>query len=145
MGRPRKPTALQEAAGRTGVNPGRYTFRQQNEPDVDSKIGDPPDYILNTDENKARDAWRMYSIEIPWLNTSHRSLIEAASLIRGEILAGKMPGIQRLSLLRGILQSLGATPSDSSKVGASGSPPPSGDGESKPKKSIFSDDDDDDD
>lgn len=142
MARPRKPTALVVASGRDQVNPGRYKERIQNEPDVSTGIGDPPDYIKNTDECLARDAWRQFCIEIPWLNQSHTALLEAASLIRGDIMAGNSPGVPRLTLMRALLQSLGATPSDSSKIGVS----PGKEGEGKvAAKSIFKDDDDDDD
>lgn len=118
MARPRKPLALAKIEGRDKVNAGR--FKGRNEPSVNTPVGDPPPYIMDTEENKARSAWYEYAVELSWLNSSHRSLLEMASLIRGEIMAGRLPGIQRLNLLRQCLGSMGATPADASKVGAGG-------------------------
>lgn len=116
-GRPRKPTALQVASGRDKQNPGRYRDRKKNEPTGLADVGDPPDYIQDTEQCYARKAWREFAIELPWLTQSDRALLEAACLIRGDIMAAKVVvGVPRLTLLRGILQSLGATPADKSKV-----------------------------
>lgn len=115
-GRPRKPTALQVAAGRDKKNPGRYRDRKTNAPTGLADVGDPPDYIKDTPECRARSAWKEFAIECPWLTQSDRALLEAASMIRGDIMAGQNVGVPRLTLLRGILQSLGATPADKSKV-----------------------------
>lgn len=136
-GRPRKPTSLQVAAGRDTKDPGRYRERKKNEPSGLDGVGDPPDYIVDSKECKARSAWREFAIECPWLTQSDRALLEAASMIRGEIMAGGMPGVPRLTLLRGILQSLGATPADKSKVMGGGG----GDDPDKEKEgSLFNED-----
>lgn len=136
-GRPRKPTSLQVAAGRDVVHPERYRDRKKNEPTGLADVGDPPDYIKDTPECKARSAWREFAIECPWLTQSDRALLEAASMIRGDIMAGQAVGVPRLTLLRGILQSLGATPADKSKVMGGGG----GDDPDKEKEgSLFSED-----
>lgn len=121
-GRPRKPTALQEAAGRDKQNPARYRDRKSNTPDGMGDLGDPPDYITDTPECKARSAWFAFAKELPWLNKSDTAILEAACMIRGDVMAKQAVGVPRLTLLRGLLQSLGATPADKSKVtsGASG-------------------------
>lgn len=135
-GRPRKPTTLQVAAGRDKQNPGRYRERKQNEPTGLADVGDPPDYLKDTADSFPRKAWREFAIECPWLTQSDRALLEAACMIRGDIMGGQIPGVPRLTLLRGILQSLGATPADKSKV-MSGA----GSGDDKPKEaSIFNED-----
>lgn len=120
-GRPRKPTALQTAKGADLKNAGRYRDRKKNEPTGLDGVGDPPAYIKDTPECKARAAWKEFAIECPWLTQSDRALLEAASMIRGDIMAGQAVGVPRLTLLRGILQSLGATPADKSKVMLAGS------------------------
>lgn len=135
-GRPRKPTALQVASGRDKQNPGRYRDRKKNEPTGLSDLGDPPDYIQDTEQCLARSAWREFSIELPWLTQSDRALLEAACLIRGDIMAAKVVvGVPRLTLLRGILQSLGATPADKSKVMSGAG---SDDDNKKDEEDIFS-------
>lgn len=115
-GRPRKPTALQEAAGRDKQNPGRYRDRKSNKPDGMGDLGDPPDYITDTPKCMARSAWFAFAEELPWLNKSDTAILEAACMIRGDIMAKEIVGVPRLTLLRGLLQSLGATPADKSKV-----------------------------
>lgn len=136
-GRPRKPTALQVASGRDKQNPGRYRDRKKNEPTGLADVGDPPDYIKDTKECRARSAWKEFAIECPWLTQSDRALLEAASMIRGDIMAGQIVGVPRLTLLRSILQSLGATPADKSKVmGGSGGD----DDKNKEEEDIFSED-----
>lgn len=136
-GRPRKPVALQVASGRDKQNPGRYRDRKKNEPTGLADVGDPPDYIKDTPECRARSAWKEFAIECPWLTQSDRALLEAASMIRGDIMAGQIVGVPRLTLLRGILQSLGATPADKSKVmsGAGGD-----DDDKKDEENIFNED-----
>lgn len=136
-GRPRKPTSLQVAAGRDKQNPGRYRDRKKNEPDGLEGLGDPPDYIQDTNECKARTAWKTFAIECPWLTQSDRAIIEVACKIRGDLIAMQDVGVPRLTLLRGLLQSIGATPADKSKVfSGAGSEP------DKPKEGdIFSEDD----
>lgn len=116
VGRPRKPTALQVASGRDKQNPGRYRDRKKNEPTGLSGVGDPPDYIVDTDVCHARKAWKEFAVELPWLTESDRSILEVACKIRGDLMAMQDVGVPRLTLLRGLLQSLGATPADKSKV-----------------------------
>lgn len=133
MARPRKPTALQEAAGRDKQNPGRYRDRKSNAPTGLDGVGDPPDYLQDSNECKARSAWLEFAVELPWLTQSDRAILEAACLIRGDVIARQAVGVPRLTLLRGILQSLGATPADKSKVMAGGS----GDDKPEEQEDIF--------
>ncbi|OCJ06093.1 hypothetical protein A6U85_03765 [Agrobacterium sp. 13-626] len=114
MAPPRKSRAQAEVDGTAATRPGRY--RARNEPSITSPIGDPPDYIKDTPESKARSAWYEYAVELPWLRASNRSILVVASLLKGEILAGHMPTAQKLNLLRQTLGSLGATPADASKI-----------------------------
>lgn len=134
MPRPRKPDALQIAAGRDKQNPGRYRDRKKNVPDGLGDVGDPPPYLVDTKDCHPRRAWKEFVIELPWLTQSDRALLEAACMVRGDIMAGQVVGVPRLTLLRGILQSLGATPADKSKVmGGQGK----GDDDDDEKEDIF--------
>jgi hypothetical protein len=42
----------------------------------------------------------MFRKEIPWLNESHRALMEIASTVRARMTAGDDCGIQAMNLLR---------------------------------------------
>ena len=115
MPRPRVPKAKAKATGQdSGTNAAR--FQDRTEPEIDSPLGDPPEWM--TVESAA--AWEVFRAELPWLNSSHRSLVEIASEIRGRLMhpkAGSDPvGVQALNLLRQCLGQMGATPSDASKV-----------------------------
>lgn len=61
-------------------------------------------------------AWRTFEAEAPWLNFSHRALVEIASVVRARLTAGEDVGVQALNLLRLSLGSMGLTPVDASKV-----------------------------
>lgn len=63
-------------------------------------------------------AWDTMAAEVPWLNRSHRALVEIAAYIRGRLVAGEDVGVQALNLLRQCLGQMGATPADASKAGA---------------------------
>ncbi|NTF48505.1 hypothetical protein [Rhizobium rhizogenes] len=116
MANPRKPLALAKIDGSAKKNPQRY--RGLNEPTVRDALGDPPDYLIDTESSKPRQAWYLFAQEAEWLNASHRPLVEAASLIRGDIVAGHVPGVQRLSLLRQLLQQMGMTPATAAHANA---------------------------
>jgi hypothetical protein len=106
--RQRTPTAKARIEGRHIKNPKRY---KPNEPTADA-IGDPPQWLT---EPQAV-AWRDFSGELPWLNTSHRCIVEIASVLRARLQSGAEMGTKSLSLLRLCLGSLGATPADASKI-----------------------------
>lgn len=112
MPRPRTPAAKAAATGADKKNKGRFTGR--NEPVVADDLGAPPAWM----NDGQRDAWTTISKEIPWLNSSHRALVEIASTIRARLMAGEEVGVQALNLLRQCLGQMGATPADASKAGA---------------------------
>ena len=116
MPRPRVPKAKARATGRTSRDPARFEGR--NEPIVVTALGDAPSWITDTDRCKALTAWNTIRDEIPWLNSSHRGLVEIAASIRGRLIAGQECGVQSLNLLRQALGQMGATPADASKAGA---------------------------
>jgi hypothetical protein len=63
-----------------------------------------------------KTAWETFSDELPWLNHSHRALVEIASTVRARVITGEDVGVHALGLLRQCLGAMGATPSDASKI-----------------------------
>ncbi|SMQ65918.1 hypothetical protein SAMN06295905_1349 [Devosia lucknowensis] len=116
MPRPRTPAAKAKATGRDKHDKGR--FENRNEPLVNDDVGPPPDWMTDTEGALIRTAWVVTRKEIPWLNSSHRGLLEIAASIRGRLMAGQDVGVQALNLLRQALGQMGATPADASKAGA---------------------------
>lgn len=112
MAKPRTPRAKATATGADKKNKGRY--EERHEPDVADDLGQPPAWM----PVKQQEAWRIIAAEIPWLNSSHRALVEIASYVRGRLMAGEDVGVQALNLLRQCLGQMGATPADASKAGA---------------------------
>ena len=111
MPRPRTPKAKARVTGRDQVNPGRFDGR--NEPVVADPVGEPPKW-MNAHQ---KEAWNVIIDEIPWLNKSHRGLVEIAANIRARLYSGEEVGVQALNLLRQCLGQMGATPADASKAG----------------------------
>ena len=114
MARPRTPKAKASVTGQADKKRTRYDAR--NEPKITDPIGDPPEWIVDTDTSKAASAWRLFAREIPWLNSSHRIFVAMACKYQGRIMAGEDIGIQAMNGLRQMLGQMGATPADSSKV-----------------------------
>lgn len=110
MARPRTPKAKAALEARDKINAGR--FKNRKEPTSPDELGNPPEWM----GGEQRSVWKVFQREIPWLNGSHRGLVEIATIIRARLTAGEEVGIQALNLLRQCLGSMGATPSDSSKV-----------------------------
>lgn len=114
MARPRTPVAKASVEARDKKDPGR--FKNRVDPKDGGPLGEPPNWVKDSDENKARSAWLLFEREIPWLTESHRMLIGMASNIQGRLMAGQDVGVQAMNLLRQMLGQMGATPADSTKV-----------------------------
>jgi hypothetical protein len=97
------------ATGRVLHDPKRFTGR--NEPESNGPLGPPPAWL----KKAAADAWEAFDDELPWLNRSHLCIVGIASIARAELAAG-CADTKMLILLRQCLGSMGATPSDASKV-----------------------------
>lgn len=111
MARPRTPKAKAKATGQDQEHAARFEGRE--EPLVETPLGDPPKWMKKASQI---EAWHTLSGELPWLNQSHRSLVGIAAEILGRQIAGEEVGVQALNLFRQCLGSMGATPSDASKV-----------------------------
>jgi hypothetical protein len=97
-------------AGAAVKNPQR--FRDRKPPQAHGALGEPPDWM----GGEQRIVWKQFAAEIPWLNASHRGLVEIATTIRARLVMGQDVGVQALGLLRQCLGQMGATPADASKV-----------------------------
>lgn len=114
MANRRKPAALAAITGAAIKNPQRY---RAADPGADlPPLGDPPDWLREDDECKARTAWREISSMAPWMNRSHRGITQIASLVLGRFIAGQEVGVQSMNLLRQCLGSMGLTPADARRV-----------------------------
>jgi len=109
MPRPRLPKARALVEGRDIVHPERH--KRRNEPTA-APLGKPPKWMSPTQSA----AWQTFEAEAPWLNYSHRGLVEIACVVRARLASGEDVGVQAMSLLRLCLSSMGATPVDASKV-----------------------------
>jgi len=114
MARPRNPLAKAKAEGRDKTHPTR--FKNRTDVKSDGPLGNPPAWLKDTAEIKAKSAWKLFAKELPWLNQSHRTLVGMAANIQGRIMAGQEVGVQAMNLLRQMLGQMGATPADATKV-----------------------------
>jgi len=114
MAKPRNPLGKAKVEGRDKVHAGRYKNRIDAK--ADGPLGNPPAWLKDTPEVKAKAAWKLFEKELPWLNQSHRTLVGMAANIQGRIMAGEDVGVQKMNLLRQMLGQMGATPADASKV-----------------------------
>ncbi|QQF02901.1 hypothetical protein [Sinorhizobium meliloti] len=110
MARPRNPLGKAKVEGRDKMNAGR--FKNRKEPSVDEGIGAPPTW-MNANQRKV---WALFCRELPWLNGSHRALLEIAVSLRTRLVSGDEVGVQALGLLKQCLGAMGATPADATKV-----------------------------
>lgn len=114
MARPRTPRAKAAVEASDKKNPQR--FKNRTDAKAGGPLGNPPAWLKDTPELKAKAAWKLFEKELPWLNQSHRTLVGMAANIQGRIMAGQEVGVQAMNLLRQMLGQMGATPADASKV-----------------------------
>ena len=110
MARNRTPLKKAEVAGRTIVNPGRYGDRKT--PSGARPVGDP--YPRMTEDQKRW--WQEFAEDMPWLSSSHRTLLRLACYHAARLEAGGEFGVSATQALSGLLSKLGATPVDETKV-----------------------------
>lgn len=111
MARPRLPQAKAEVSGAALKNPG--TFRGRKAP-RSRPLGDA--YASMTPGQV--DAWEEFREELPWLNASHRALLQAACVLRARLNEDPAIGVNALQTYSAILSKLAATPVDETKVSA---------------------------
>jgi hypothetical protein len=109
MANNRLPLAKAEVSGATIKNAGRFSGRKA--PKV-RPLGTP--FARMTEAQQ--EAWDQFRDELPWLNNSHRALLEAACNVRARLAEGAEVGINVLQTYSSILSKLAATPVDETKV-----------------------------
>jgi phage terminase small subunit len=105
----RLPAGKAKATGAALRNPGRHKDRKEP---ASAPLGGAPAHL----DLHAKRAWDRFRSELPWLTAADKALLEIASMVRGEMLAGEIPGVTKLSMYQSVLSKLGATPTDRSKV-----------------------------
>jgi len=109
MPRARTPLAKAKAAGAEIIHPER--FRDRKGPKKPRAVGDP--YVGMSDKEKK--VWTEFRAELPWLTSSHRTLLRLACYWTAK-LDEKEFGVSATQALSSILSKLGATPVDETKV-----------------------------
>lgn len=97
------------ASGTYAKNPSRYAARKEH--NVAEPLGDAPGWL----SQRAREAWLDFELRLPWLNFSHRGIVEIASILVAKLRSGEL-GVPGMQLLRVTLGQLGATPADFRRV-----------------------------
>lgn len=105
----RLPAQKAEISGAAIKNAGR--FKDRKAPKA-RPIGEP--FARMSDAQK--EAWDQFRDELPWLNSTHRALLEVASNVRARLSGGDAVGINVLQTYSAILSKLAATPVDETKV-----------------------------
>lgn len=115
MPRPKTPLKVIRTKGLDKRDPGRYGGR--SEPRTRA-LGEPSASL----DAAAREAWKLFTDEIPWLAESDRALVEIACTLRARLMTDPEMGVNALAQLRMCLSAMGASPADRSKVGAQDEP-----------------------
>lgn len=109
MARPRLPQAKAVATGAAIINAGR--FKDRKAPKGTRPIGEP--YARMTPDQQA--VWAELKADLPWLNSSHRTLLRLACILTCRLDDADV-GVNQIQTLSAVLSKLGATPVDETKV-----------------------------
>ena len=110
MARPRLPAAKAEVIGATLKDAGRFADRKA--PKGTRPLGQP--YKTMTEDEES--AWHEFAAELPWLNSSHRALLQLACRLRARLNSDPDMGVNAMQAYSAILSKLAATPVDETKV-----------------------------
>lgn len=110
MPRPRLPQAKAEVSGAAIHDPGR--FKNRKAPKRVRPVGEP--YASMTEPQRV--VWEELRSELPWLNSTHRTILRAACMLAARMDTDPDMGVQAIQALSSILSKLGATPADETKV-----------------------------
>ncbi|MGC2853945.1 hypothetical protein ACM64Y_00585 [Novispirillum sp. DQ9] len=125
MARPRLPAAKADVSGAAVKDPQRH--RSRKSPSGTKAIGAAPKRLTAPQ----REAWKAFTAELPWLNSSHRALLHAACVLRARVENDPDIGVNALQTYSAILSKLAATPVDETKVSMPD------DGEDDPEDALF--------
>lgn len=110
MARPRLPQDKAVVSGAVSKNAGRFADRKK--PTRARPIGDA--FARMTDVQK--ECWQAFKEELPWLNSSHRALLQVACLLRARVEENPDVGVDALKAYSAVLSKLAATPVDETKI-----------------------------
>lgn len=110
MAKPRLPAAKAEVLGAHLKDAGR--FKDRKAPKGTRALGQP--YKMMTEAEQS--AWREFAAELPWLNSSHRALLQLACRLRARLNSDPDMGVNAMQAYSAILSKLAATPVDETKV-----------------------------
>lgn len=110
MARPRLPAAKAEVIGANLKDAGRFKDRKQ--PKGTRALGEPYKAMSEAEQS----AWHEFAAELPWLNSSHRALLQLACRLRARLNTDPDMGVNAMQAYSAILSKLAATPVDETKV-----------------------------
>lgn len=110
MANPRLPAAKADATGAAIKNPARHAERKA--PKGTRPLGQP--YAKMTEDEQ--NAWHEFAAELPWLNSSHRALLQLACRLRARLNNDTDMGVNAMQAYSAVLSKLAATPVDETKV-----------------------------
>lgn len=110
MANPRLPAGKAEATGAALKNPSRHAERKA--PKGTRPLGEP--YVKMTEDEQ--NAWHEFAAELPWLNSSHRALLQLACRLRARLNNDADMGVNAMQAYSAVLSKLAATPVDETKV-----------------------------
>lgn len=109
MGNPRLPAMKADVSGAAIKNPQRHKDRKA--PKGTRPIGEP--YVRMSEDQQA--VWHELRADLPWLNSSHRTLLRLACILTCRLDDADV-GVSQIQTLSAVLSKLGATPVDETKV-----------------------------
>ena len=110
MTNPRLPAAKAAVNGADVSHPGRHADRKA--PKGTRPLGQPYVKMAQDEQN----AWHEFAAELPWLNSSHRALLQLACRLRARLNNDPDMGVNAMQAYSAILSKLAATPVDETKV-----------------------------
>ena len=110
MANPRLPAQVAEVTGAAARSP--YRHKDRKAPKRTRPLGEP--YRMMSEAEQS--AWLEFASELPWLNSSHRALLQLACRLRARLNTDPDMGVNAMQAYSAILSKLAATPVDETKV-----------------------------
>ena len=110
MPKPRLPAAKAEVSGAILKDAGR--FKDRKAPKGTRPLGKPYKAMSEAEQN----AWHEFAAELPWLNSSHRALLQLACRLRARLNDDPDMGVNAMQAYSAILSKLAATPVDETRI-----------------------------
>ena len=110
MANPRLPAKVAEVTGAAARSP--YRHKDRKPPKGTRALGEP--YKAMSEAEQV--AWHEFAAELPWLNSSHRALLQLACRLRARLNNDPDMGVNAMQAYSAVLSKLAATPVDETKV-----------------------------